>query len=102
VIARKVSFRSSPDADSQARSVLMFVLHTLNKRKEDQSLESIFKSLLDELPKNPKAQMVSLLPSHIYPVSEALLTKIFLLDRFSYMWYTAYCMLHAVYFQSVN
>ena len=62
VIARKVSFGSSSDAGSKTRSVLMSVLHTLNKRRGDQSLESIFKSLLDELAKNSKVQIASLLP----------------------------------------
>jgi len=40
----------------------MSILHTLNKRRGDQSLESIFKNLLDELAKNPKASIVSLFP----------------------------------------
>lgn len=62
VIARKVSFGSSSDAGSKTRSILMSVLHTLNKRRGDQSLESIFKTLLDELAKNPNAQIASLLP----------------------------------------
>jgi transposase len=62
VIARKVSFGSSSDAGSKTRSILMSVLHTLNKRRGDQSLESIFKNLLDELAKNPKNQIASLLP----------------------------------------
>jgi transposase len=62
VIARKVSFGSSSDAGSKTRSVLMSVLHTLNKRRGDQSLESIFKNLLDELAKNPKVQIASLFP----------------------------------------
>jgi len=62
VIARKVSFGSSSDAGSKTRSVLMSVLHTLNKRRGDQSLESIFKNLLDEFAKNPKVQIASLIP----------------------------------------
>jgi hypothetical protein len=62
VIARKVSFGSSSDAGSKTRSVLMSVLHTLNKRRGDQSLESIFKNLLDELAKNPNVQIASLFP----------------------------------------
>ncbi len=40
VIARKVSFGSSSDAGSRTRSVLMSVLHTLNKRRAEQSLDS--------------------------------------------------------------
>ncbi len=62
VIARKISFGSSSDAGAKTRSVLMSVLHTLNKRRGDQSLESIFKTLLDELAKNPNAQIASLFP----------------------------------------
>jgi len=62
VIARKVSFGSSSDAGSKTRSVLMSVLHTLNKRRGDQSLESIFKTLLDQLAKHPKVQIASLFP----------------------------------------
>ena len=62
VIARKVSFGSSSDAGSKTRSVLMSVLHTLNKRRADHSFESIFKNLLDELAKNPKTQITSLFP----------------------------------------
>lgn len=62
VIARKVSFGSSSDAGSKTRSVLMSILHTLNKRRGDQSLESIFKTLLDELAKNPKVQLASRFP----------------------------------------
>jgi transposase len=62
VIARKVSFGSSSDAGSKTRSALMSVLHTLNKRRSDQSLESIFKNLLDEIAKNPTLQIASLIP----------------------------------------
>jgi len=62
VIARKVSFGSSSDAGSKTRSILTSILHTLNKRLGDQSLESIFKNLLDELAKNPKTQIASLFP----------------------------------------
>jgi transposase len=62
VIARKVSFGSSSDAGSKTRSVLMSALHTLNKRRGNQSLESIFKSLLDELAKDPNVQIASLFP----------------------------------------
>jgi len=62
VIARKVSFGSSSDAGSKTRSVLMSVLHTLNKRRGNQSLESIFKTLLDELANNPNVQISSLFP----------------------------------------
>jgi len=62
VIARKVSFGSSSDAGSKTRSVLMSVLHTLNKRRADQSLESIFKNLLEEVAKNPTLQIALLFP----------------------------------------
>jgi len=62
VIARKVSFGSSSDAGARTRSVLMSVLHTLNKRRGNQSLESIFKNLLDEFAKNPQTLITSLFP----------------------------------------
>jgi transposase len=62
VIARKVSFGSSSDTGSKTRSVLMSVLYTLNKRRGDQSLESTFKNLLDELAKNQAVQIASLFP----------------------------------------
>jgi transposase len=48
VIARKVSFGSSSDAGAQTRSMLMSVLQTLNKRRGEQPLESVFKEILDE------------------------------------------------------
>jgi transposase len=60
VIARKVSFGSSSDAGAETRSVLMSVLHTLNKRRGEQSLESIFKEILDEIAKNPEVNLVPL------------------------------------------
>jgi transposase len=62
VIARKVSFGSSSDAGSKTRSVMMSVLHTLNKRRGDQSLESTFKNLLDEIAKNSTLQITSHFP----------------------------------------
>jgi len=62
VIARKISFGSSSDAGSKTRSVLMSVLHTLNKRRAGQSLESIFKNLLDDIAKIPSLQIASLFP----------------------------------------
>jgi transposase len=62
VIARKVSFGSSSDAGAKTRSILMSVLHTLNKRRGDKSLESIFKNLLDEIAQNPKVSIASLFP----------------------------------------
>ncbi len=62
VIARKVSFGSSSDAGAKTRSILMSVLHTLNKRRSDRSLESMFKNLLDEIAKNPKVPIAPLFP----------------------------------------
>ena len=66
VIARKVSFGSSSDAGAHTRSVLMSVLYTLNKRRGEQSLESIFKDILDEIARNPE---VDLTPLVLRPVS---------------------------------
>jgi transposase len=60
VIARKVSFGSSSDAGAQTRSVLMSVLHTLNKRRGEQSLESVFKGILDELAKSLEVDLIPL------------------------------------------
>ena len=60
VIARKVSFGSSSDAGAQTRSVLMSVLHTINKRRGRQPLESIFKEILDQIVKNPDVDLVPL------------------------------------------
>jgi hypothetical protein len=44
----------------------MSVLHTLNKRKGDQTLESVLKNILDEIAKNPD---VDLAPFILKPVS---------------------------------
>jgi transposase len=60
VIARKVSFGSSSDAGAETRSILMSVLHTLNKRRGTQSLESVFKEILDEIAKNPEVNLIPL------------------------------------------
>jgi transposase len=60
VIARKVSFGSSSDAGAETRSVLMSVLHTLNKRRGKQSLESVFKEILDEIARNPEVDLIPL------------------------------------------
>ena len=61
VIARKVSFGSSSDAGAETRSILMSVLHTLNKRRAEQSLESIFKGILDKIAENPTVGVASLI-----------------------------------------
>jgi hypothetical protein len=60
VIARKVSFGSSSDAGAETRSILMSVLHTLNKRRGAQSLESAFKEILDEIAKNSDVDLIPL------------------------------------------
>jgi transposase len=62
VIARKVSFGSSSDAGAEMRSILMSVLHTLNKRRAEQSLESVFKGILDKIAENPAVDVASLIP----------------------------------------
>ena len=61
VIARKVSFGSSSDAGAETRSVLMSVLHTLNKQKENESLESAFKNILDKIAEDPATDIASLI-----------------------------------------
>jgi transposase len=60
VIARKVSFGSSSDAGAETRSILMSVLHTLNKRRGEQSLESVFTEILGKITENPAIDVASL------------------------------------------
>jgi hypothetical protein len=67
VIARKVSFGSSSDAGAETRSVLMSVIHTLNKRQGQSTIESAFKSILDKIVENPEVDVASLLPPLITP-----------------------------------
>jgi hypothetical protein len=63
VIARKVSFGSQSEKGAQTRSVLMTVLHTAQKRLENQSrLVEWFKGVLDKISVNPKIDPYSLLP----------------------------------------
>lgn len=61
VIARKVSFGSGSDAGAETRSILMSVLHTLNKRRGKESLESVFKDILDKIAENPDVDVASLI-----------------------------------------
>jgi transposase len=49
VIARKVSFGSSSDAGAETRSILMSVLHTLNKGRGKEPLESVLTRILDKI-----------------------------------------------------
>ncbi len=64
VIARKVSFGSSSDAGAETRSVLMSMLHTLNKGRGKEPLEPVFKAILDKIAENPAADVATLvLPS---------------------------------------
>jgi transposase len=60
VIARKVSFGSSSEAGAETRSVLMSVLHTLNKQRGKESLESVFTTTLDKIAENPDVDIASL------------------------------------------
>lgn len=63
VIARKVSFGSQSEKGAQTRSVLMTVLHTAQKRLENQSrLVEWFKGALDKISVDPKTDSYSLLP----------------------------------------
>jgi transposase len=71
VIARKVSFGSSSDVGAETRSILMSVLHTLNKGRGKEPLESVFKSILDKIAENPTADVATL----ILPKSKAGLTE---------------------------
>lgn len=61
VIARKVSFGSSSDAGAETRSILMSVLHTLNKRRGKESLESVFTAILDTIAEDPAVDVTSLI-----------------------------------------
>jgi transposase len=61
VIARKVSFGSSSDAGAETRSILLSVLHTLNKRRGKDSLESVFKGILDKIAENPDIDVATLI-----------------------------------------
>jgi transposase len=67
VIARKASFGSGSEAGARTRSVLMSVLHTLNKRRGEQSLESVFKEILDKIAAN---RDVDLVPLVLRPVAD--------------------------------
>jgi hypothetical protein len=60
VIARKVSFGSSSDAGAETRSILMSVLHTLNKRRGKESLESLLAGILDKIADDPSVDVASL------------------------------------------
>jgi transposase len=61
VIARKVSFGSGSDAGAETRSILMSVLHTLNKRRGKESLDSAFNNILDRIAENPEVDVASLI-----------------------------------------
>ncbi|MFB3902927.1 MAG: transposase [Acidobacteriota bacterium] len=61
VIARKVSFGSSSDAGAQTRSILMSVLHTLNKNRGQKTLESVVASLLDRIAQDPSTDVAALI-----------------------------------------
>jgi transposase len=61
VIARKVSFGSSSDAGAETRSILMSVLHTLNKRRGKASLESVVTGILDKIAEDPAVDVASLI-----------------------------------------
>lgn len=61
VIARKVSFGSSSDAGAETRSILMSVLHTLNKQRGKESLQSVFKEILDKIADDPAVDVSSLI-----------------------------------------
>jgi transposase len=68
VIARKVSFGSSSDAGAHTRSVLMSMLHTLNKQRGGQPLGSVLKLILDEITRNPGVDLTTfILPQESKP-----------------------------------
>jgi len=59
VIARKVSFGSVSDAGANTRSVLMSILYSLKKQKDN--VEYHLKQILDQLAKDPHQDPLSLL-----------------------------------------
>jgi transposase len=67
VIARKVSFGSQGQRGVRTREVLMTVLHTLRKRTTDPA--AAFRSFLDQLAANPKAEPFALLFAKSPPAS---------------------------------
>ena len=60
VIARKVSFGSQSDAGAQTRGILMTTLYTLKKQTKTDAA-SAFKTILDQLAKNPSLDPYPLL-----------------------------------------
>ena len=60
VIARKVSFGSQSDAGAQTRGILMTTLHTLKKQTKI-DVASAFKTILDQLAKDPSLDPYNLL-----------------------------------------
>jgi hypothetical protein len=67
VIARKVSFGTGSDNGSKTRSILMSVLHTFNKCKGNQSLETVFKGILDKLAVDPKTDLSAIFLQMLNP-----------------------------------
>lgn len=62
VIARKVSFGSQSVAGLKTREVLMSILHTVEKRLQNQTLEVWLKNTLDMIAKNPNIDLYPLIP----------------------------------------
>jgi transposase-like protein len=62
VVSRKVSFGSSSEEGAKTRSILMSVIHTLNKRRGDEPLESVFNTLLDRIAENPAVDITTFFP----------------------------------------
>jgi transposase len=60
VIARKVSFGSQSPRGARTREILMTVLHTLRQRTDD--VAAAFKTLLDQLARQPNVA-----PYHLFP-----------------------------------
>ena len=64
VIARKVSFGSQSEKGAETRSILMSLLHTVNKRLKNKSIstEDWLKDTLDKIAINPDINIYSLIP----------------------------------------
>lgn len=62
VIARKVSFGSQSVKGAKTRSILTTILHTVQKRLKDKTVEEWLKETLDKISDNPSIDPYSLIP----------------------------------------
>lgn len=62
VIARKVSFGSQSVKGAKTRSILTTILHTVQKRLKDKTVEEWLRESLDKISANPSIDPYSLIP----------------------------------------